>query len=267
MSLTNLAIIGQFIPLDTPIHRMDPRVKLLLSLILLVFIFVIPTMWGLGAIFVLICTGLAFARVPFMHLVRGLRPILFLIILTVVIQLFTTKGAVAVQFWGIQITYEGLWTTLFVITRLILLVSISVILTFATSPLDLTFAMESFMMPLKKIRFPASEIALMMSIALRFIPTLLEETEKIIKAQSSRGADFTSGGIISRAKSFVPVLIPLFVSAFRRAEDLADAMESRCFITGGNRSRLHVARITWLDVGVFLFVAAVMTAIILYAWA
>ncbi len=264
MSLSNLIVIGQYIPLDTFVHRMDPRVKLLISLILLVFIFLIGKMEPLLVMFLFVAMAAAFAKVPFMHMVRGLRPILFLILLTVIIQLFASTGEPLVQFWIFTITKKGLIDAAFVITRLIMLVMVSVILTFATSPLDLTFAMESFMMPLRRIGFPASEIALMMSIALRFIPTLLEETDKIIKAQTSRGADFTSGGLISRAKAFIPVLIPLFVSAFRRAEELADAMESRCFITGDVRGRLHVAKITLPDVTVFIICMLLIAGV--YAW-
>ncbi|MCE5176433.1 MAG: energy-coupling factor transporter transmembrane component T [Caldisericales bacterium] len=264
MSLANFVTIGQFVPLDTPIHRLDPRVKLLLSLILLIFIFIIGKLLPLLVLFVLAMVCAVLAKVPLMHLVRGMRPILILIVLTVVIQLFSTSGEPLLSFWGLTITKEGILVSLFVVLRLILLVSISVILTYATSPLDLTFALESFMLPLKRIGFPASEIALMMSIALRFIPTLLEETDKIIKAQTSRGADFSSGGIIARAKSFIPVLIPLFVSAFRRADELADAMESRCFITGEKRSRLHVPKLGLND-----FVAVVSCVIAMagvYVW-
>jgi len=260
-----MIILGQFIPLNTPIHRIDPRIKLGLTLILLIYIFVISKFEVLGVLFAIVIVIAFLAKIPAMHIIRGLRPIIFLILLTVLIQIFSTKGDPLISFWSITITKQGLFLAAFVVTRLILLVSISVILTFATSPLDLTFAMERFMEPLRAIGFPSSEVALMMSIALRFIPTLLEETDKIIKAQSSRGADFNTGGVIIRAKAFIPVLIPLFISAFRRAEELADAMESRCFKTGGKRSRLHLSKITIIDISIFISIILVLAG--LYVWA
>ncbi|HOO97239.1 MAG TPA: energy-coupling factor transporter transmembrane component T [Caldisericia bacterium] len=247
MAISNLIVIGQYIPGDTFIHRMDSRIKLFIAMIMLVFIFMVGTLEALLIMFGLVLLVSFVAKVPFVHLLRGLRPILFLIVLTVLIQLFVTQGEPLIEFWGLSITKEGLIYSGKIILRLITLVSVSIILTFATSPLELTFALESFMKPFKVIGFPASEVALMMSIALRFIPTLLSEADKIVKAQSSRGADFTSGGLIARAKAFVPVLIPLFVSAFRRAEELAQAMESRCFVTGGKRGRLHIAKIRPTD--------------------
>jgi len=260
-----MIILGQFIPLNTPIHRIDPRIKLGSTLILLIYIFIISKFEVLGVLFALVILIASLTRIPAIHIIRGLRPIIFLILLTVLIQIFSTKGDPLISFWSITITKQGLFLAAFVVTRLILLVSISVILTFATSPLDLTFAMERFMVPLRAIGFPSSEVALMMSIALRFIPTLLEETDKIIKAQSSRGAEFNSGGVIARSKAFIPVLIPLFISAFRRAEELADAMESRCFKTGGKRSRLHLSKITIIDIVIFISIILVLAG--LYVWA
>lgn len=265
MALSNLLVIGQYIPLSTTIHRMDPRMKLFIAMFLLVFIFMIGKMFALGILFALLIVVIVIAKVPFMHLVRGLRPILFLILLTVIIQIFVTKGEPIVEFWGISISKEGLLYASRIIIRLVSLVTVSVVLTFATSPLQLTFAMESFMYPLKWIGFPVAEVALMMSIALRFIPTLLSEADKIIKAQSSRGADFSSGGLIARARAFIPVIIPLFVSSFRRAEELAQAMESRCFITGGDRGKLHVVKVKPIDWIALSICVILVTGVYLFA--
>jgi len=265
MALSNLLVIGQYIPLPTIVHRMDPRIKLFIAMFLLVFIFMIGKMTALGILFAMLIVVIMITKVPFMHVVRGLRPILFLIALTVIIQIFVTKGEPIVEFWVISISKEGLFYAGRIVIRLISLVTVSVILTFATSPLQLTFAIESFMHPLKRIGFPVAEIALMMSIALRFIPTLLSEADKIIKAQSSRGADFSSGGLIARAKAFVPVIIPLFVSSFRRAEELAQAMESRCFITGGDRGKLHVIKLKAIDWIALLVSVLLVVAVYLFA--
>lgn len=265
MALSNMLILGQYVPLGTFIHKMDARIKMALSVIFLVYIFILPSIFAQLTMFVLTCFLVAAVKVPPLQVVRGLRPILFLIALTVVIQIFTTKGDSLISWQFINITKQGLLLASTMVLRLVSVVIISVVLTYSTSPLDLTFAMERFMMPFSKIGLPASEIALMMSIALRFVPTLLLETDKIIKAQSSRGADFATGGLITRAKSFIPVLIPLFVSAFRRADELANAMESRCFVTGAKRSRLHVMKIKTSDILAFLVCIAVMAGLYIYA--
>jgi energy-coupling factor transport system permease protein len=265
MALSNLLVLGQYVPLDTFIHRIDARIKLGLSVILLVYIFMLPNIYAQLIMLALTGVLVGFAKVPPLQILRGIRPILILLMLTVLIQLFTTKGDPLFTWQFITITKQGLLLASTIVIRLVSVVIVSVVLTFSTSPLDLTFAMERFMMPFSKIGLPASEIALMMSIALRFVPTLLSETDKIIKAQSSRGADFASGGLISRARSFIPVLIPLFVSAFRRADELANAMESRCFITGAKRTRLHLMRMTATDVVSFLVAIAIMAGLFAYA--
>ncbi len=265
MAFSNLLILGQYVPLNTFIHRMDARIKLGLSIILLIYVFLLPNIYAQLIMFVLTCIVIAVAKIPPLQVLRGLRPILILITLTVVIQIFTTKGEALVSWGSISITKEGLLLAATVVLRLVTVVIVSVILTFTTSPLDLTFAMERFMSPLAKVGFPASEIALMMSIALRFVPTLLQETDKIIKAQSSRGADFASGGLISRAKSFIPVLIPLFVSAFRRADELASAMESRCFMTGAKRTRLHQMKVKPSDILAFASAIIILAGLYVYA--
>jgi energy-coupling factor transport system permease protein len=265
MAFSNLMILGQYVPLNTFVHRIDARIKMGLAIVLLVYIFILPNIYAQLAMFLLVCVLVGMAKVPPLQVLRGLRPILILVALTVIIQIFTTKGQPILVWQFITITKEGLLLAATVVLRLISVVMISVVLTFATSPLDLTFAMERFMMPFAKIGLPASEIALMMSIALRFVPTLLSETDKIVKAQSSRGADFTTGGLIARAKSFIPVLIPLFVSAFRRADDLANAMESRCFITGAKRTRLHIMQMKASDVISFVAAILIMAGLFIYA--
>ncbi len=265
MALANLVVVGQYIPMKTFIHNMDSRIKLTIAMFFLIFIFMVGGLDVLGFLFVLVMIFAFLAKVPFMHLVRGLRPILFLILITVIIQVFVTKGDPAFELWGIVVSKQGLLYAARIVIRLVTLVSVSVVLTFSTSPLELTFAMESFMSPLRLVGFPVSEVALMMSIALRFIPTLLSEADKIVKAQSSRGADFGTGGLIARAKAFIPVIIPLFVSSFRRAEELAQAMESRCFVTGAKRGRLHVVTIKWYDWVVLFVLLVMLVALYLYA--
>lgn len=265
MAFTNMLVLGQYVPLDTFIHRMDARIKMGLAVILLIYIFILPSIYAQLAMFALTCALVFAVKVPPIQVIRGLKPILILITLTVLIQIFTTKGDPVLSWQFITITKQGLLLASTMVLRLISVVVVSVVLTFSTSPLDLTFAMERFMMPFSKIGLPASEIALMMSIALRFVPTLLSETDKIIKAQSSRGADFSSGGLIARAKSFIPVLIPLFVSAFRRADELANAMESRCFVTGAKRTRLHVMTMKTSDVLAFFACIAIMAGLFVYA--
>jgi energy-coupling factor transport system permease protein len=265
MALSNMLILGQYVPLSTFIHKMDARIKMALSVIFLVYIFILPSIYAQLAMFALTCMLVAAVKVPPLQVVRGLKPILFLIALTVIIQIFTTKGDPLLSWQFITITKQGILLASTMVLRLVSVVIVSVVLTFSTSPLDLTFAMERFMMPFSKIGLPASEIALMMSIALRFVPTLLSETDKIIKAQSSRGADFATGGLITRAKSFIPVLIPLFVSAFRRADELANAMESRCFVTGAKRTRLNVMKMKASDIVTFFVCIAVMAGLFVYA--
>ena len=240
--------LGQYYPVDSLIHRLDPRIKLILTIAFIVAVFMVHTLAGYAVIFAFVFWLSRLAKVPFRMLLRGLKPLRFIVILTFLLNLFFTPGEkVLVEFWIIRITEESLLQAVHYSLRLIFLVLGTSLLTLTTSPVSLSDAIEILLTPLKKIRFPAHELAMMMTIALRFIPTLLEETDKIMKAQMARGADFESGNLFNRARAMVPLLVPLFVSAFRRAGDLAMAMESRCYHGGEGRTRLRVLKIQHND--------------------
>ena len=231
--------IGQYYPANSKLHRLDPRVKIVCTLIYLVSLFLFNELWVY-----LIATGFLAAvikvsKVPFKFIVKGLKPIIMLLMITVLFNLFLTRtGNVVVSFWIIKLTDVGIRTAVFMAVRLIYLILGSSIMTFTTTPNALTDGIEKLLWPLQKIHVPVHEIAMMMSIALRFIPILLEETDKIMKAQIARGADLESGNIIQKAKAMIPILVPLFVSAFRRANDLAMAMEARCYRGGEGRTKM-----------------------------
>ena len=251
--MLNNITMGQYYPVDSKVHRLDPRIKLILTIVFIVIVFMAKTFLGYALILGFVWMTSRLANVPFRMLLRGLKPLRLIIILTFLLNLFFTSGETTwVEFWIIRITKEGFMQAAFYSLRLMFLVIGTSLLTLTTSPVALSDAIEILLTPLKKIHFPAHELAMMMTIALRFIPTLLEETDKIIKAQMARGADFESGNLISRAKAMVPLLVPLFVSAFRRAGDLAMAMESRCYHGGEGRTRLRVLKITrndWIACG------------------
>lgn len=231
--------IGQYYPVDSPIHRLDPRVKLAATFLFIIGIFCVDNFLGFGLAILMLALVVYKAKIPFSYLLGGLKAIFILLIFSVVMNLFLNRqGETLVSFWIITITDQGVYTAAFLGLRLILLVLGSSVMTLTTTPLELTDGIEKAMRPLKKIRVPVHEIAMMMSIALRFIPILLEETDKIMKAQQARGADFESGNILQRAKSMVPILVPLFISAFRRADDLATAMEARCYRGDVGRTRM-----------------------------
>ena len=246
--------MGQYYPVDSLVHRLDPRMKLILTILFIVAVFMSHSFVG----YILLLGFLVFAcrvsNVPFRFLLKGLRPLRMIIILTFLLNLFFTPGEdLWVSVWIIRIYREGFLQALFYSLRLAFLVAGTSLLTLTTSPIALSDGIEKLLSPLRKIHFPAHELAMMMTIALRFIPTLLEETDKIMKAQMARGADFESGNLLVRAKAMVPLLVPLFVSAFRRAGDLAMAMESRCYHGGEGRTRLRVlktARNDWIALAV-----------------
>ena len=226
--------LGQYYQTDSVIHRLDPRVKLVATLAFIVSLFIVNSFWGylIAAAFLVVMIRLS--HVPFKFMVRGMKAIVFLLVVAGVFNLFLTPGEVVVSFWKLKITKEGIKLALLMAARLCFLIIGSSIMTLTTTPNQLTDALEKLLGPLKKIH----EIAMMMSIALRFIPILLEETDKIMKAQIARGADFESGNLITRAKNLVPLLVPLFISAFRRANDLAMAMEARCYRGGEGRTKM-----------------------------
>lgn len=260
--MTNAIVLGQFVPGDSPVHRLDPRTKILamIAYIVLVFlvrampVFAVPLLFVLGALLV--------SGVPARYALSSLRPMRWLIAFMFLINLFFTQGdRVLFSWWIIRVTAEGLRQAVFISLRLILLVAGTSLLTLTTSPIALTDGLERLLKPLKRIRFPAHELAMMMTIALRFIPTLLEETERIRKAQMARGADFETGGLLARARAMVPLLVPLFVSAFRRADELAMAMESRCYHGGEGRTRMHELHYARRDLLAALLIALLLAAV------
>ena len=230
--------IGQYYQTESVIHKLDPRVKLAGTLIFLISLFLFDNVWGYLCALVFLAGVIRLSRVPFKFMVKGMRSILFLLLLTVGFNLFLTPGEVLVSFWKLRITREGLTVAGEMIARLSMLIIGSSIMTLTTTPNNLTDGIEKGLHFLTFLRVPVHEIAMMMSIALRFIPILMEETDKIMKAQIARGADFESGNLIKKAKAMVPLLVPLFISAFRRANDLAIAMESRCYRGGEGRTKM-----------------------------
>lgn len=231
--------IGQYYSANSKLHRLDPRVKIVCTFLFLISLFCFQNIWGYVIATIFLASIIRISKVPFKFIVKGLRPVIMLLMITVLFNLFLTKtGTVIFEAWVFKITDEGLRTAGFMTVRLIYLILGSSLMTFTTTPNALTDGIEKLLWPLRKIKLPVHEIAMMMSIALRFIPILLEETDKIMKAQIARGADLESGNIIQKAKAMIPILVPLFVSAFRRATDLAMAMEARCYRGGEGRTKM-----------------------------
>lgn len=232
--------LGQFFPGNSVLHRLDPRMKLVLAVLYIVIIFLAENVYCYAALLLSAFLLVVLSRLSLKVVLRGIRPILFILLFTMIINIFFTKGErVLLSFWGIDIYVEGVLRALFMALRVVVLVlGTSVFLTYTTSPIVLTDAIESLLSPLKKIKVPVHDFAMMLTIALRFIPTLVEETDKIMNAQKSRGADFASGSLVRRAKALIPILVPLFVSAFKRAEELAVAMECRCYRVDKKRTKL-----------------------------
>jgi len=246
--LTDITI-GQYVHGNSIVHILDPRIKIIITIILITSLFLIGNFWGFAIFLVFILLIIKLSQLPVKKVLKGLKPILFLVLLTVILHIFMTRGGELLFEWKfIRIESEGLYTGTFMASRILLLIMFTSLLTLTTSPLKLTDGIEYILKPLKRFGIPASEISMMMTIALRFIPTLMEEAEKIMKAQKARGADFESGNLIQRAKNLIPLLVPLFISAFRRADELALAMESRCYQGGKERTRLHVMKIKRRDV-------------------
>lgn len=240
--------LGQYFPTESKIHSLDPRVKIIMTLVFIVALFLVKDFIGFAIASLALAIVIAVSKVPFGFLVRGLKPILIIIIFTFTVNMFMIGGEVLWKWGFLHITREGLNTAVFMAIRLVLLIMGSSLLTLTTKPINLTDGIESLLKPLRLIKVPAHELAMMMTIALRFIPTLLEETDKIMKAQMARGADFESGNILNRAKSLIPLLVPLFISAFRIAQDLALAMEARCYRGGDKRTRMNAIKIGFRDV-------------------
>ena len=257
---------GQYYPADSFVHKMDPRAKTILLIAYIVLIFVVRNFYGFAVAGGLLVLTVIFSRVPVLKIIRSLRAILFIIIVTVVINLFLHRESgeiVYFEWWIFSLTSSSVKFALFMALRLILLILGSSILTLTTTPVALTDGIESLLSPLKLIRFPVHELALVMSIALRFIPTLSEETERIISAQKARGADFESGNLFSRVKALIPILIPLIISAFRRADELGDAMEARCYTGSRKRTKYKQLKLGVNDLIALLFVLAAYAGVIL----
>ena len=255
--------LGQFYPGDSLLHRMDPRTKILLTVAMIVAVFLVRGFLGYVALFLYIAAAARAAKVSLKVLAKGIKPILFIILLTFFLNVFFAAGEDVIFTWKfITISWTGVKMAVYMALRLILLVLGTQLLTLTTSPIALTDGLERLFRPLSRIGFPAHELAMMMSIALRFIPTLLEEADKIMKAQKARGADFETGTLIQRARAMLPLLVPLFVSAFRWADELALAMEARCYRGGEHRTRLKVLRFSALDGWTALSMAALIALVV-----
>lgn len=254
-------VMGQYYPAESPVHAMDPRAKILISIAFMVVLFVGNNFYAFIVMGAFASMAVAFSKVPLGLLVRGLRPIVFIMAFTLILHLFLTPGPAIFKVGPVTATWSGLIQGLFIGVRLVILIVFTSLLTLTTSPIELTDGLEDLLNPFRRIGVPAHELAMMMTIALRFIPTLLEEAERIMKAQMARGADFESGNMVKRAKSLVPLLVPLFVSAFRRADDLAMAMEARCYKGGEGRTRmreLHMALRDFVAFGLILVTTALV---------
>ncbi|WP_297519853.1 energy-coupling factor transporter transmembrane protein EcfT [uncultured Clostridium sp.] len=242
--------IGQYIPGDSFVHKLDPRTKIILTILYVINLFLVGKLYGYGFSILFLILAIVISRVPFGFIYKGLKPIFILIIITSIFNIFMIKGTPETLIWKwkfFEIYQDGIIMAVKMVLRLILLIMGTSILTLTTSPIELTDGIENLLNPLKKIKFPAHELAMMMTIALRFIPTLIDETDKIMKAQKARGADFESGNIMQKAKSLIPLLVPLFISSFRRADELAMAMEARCYRGGEGRTRMKKLKYTARD--------------------
>ena len=255
--------LGQYYATDSPVHRLDPRTKIIGALAFIVELFLVKNFIGFGVCAAALALVVIISKVPLSFILRGMKPIIFILLFTFVLNIFMIDGQVIWSWKFLHITVEGIIRACFMGIRLILLIIGSSLLTLTTKPIELTDGLEKLMWPLSKIGVPAHEIAMMMSIALRFIPTLLQETDKIMKAQQARGADFESGNILQRAKALIPILVPLFISAFHIASDLAMAMEARCYRGGKGRTRMNAIHFDGGDVCAALFVVASVVAVVL----
>jgi energy-coupling factor transport system permease protein len=252
---------GQYYPVSSFVHKMDARIKILLTIAYIVAVFLVKEFYFLGyavsvAFLLIACI---FSKIPVGKILKSLKAILFFVIFSSVLQIFfNTSGNMLVEWYFIKITDAGLYKALFITLRIMLIVMGTSLLTLTTTPVELADGIESLLSPLKIIKFPAHEFALIMSIALRYIPTLMDETDRIIKAQKARGADFESGNILKRAKALIPILVPLLIGSFRRADELADAMEARCYVGAKGRTKYKKQRITYRDLLGVIFTALVV---------
>ena len=254
--------LGQYFPGNSFVHRLDPRTKLLFLIVYIVALFTASNWISYAVMFAFLVLTIGVSTIPLKSIVRGMKPLVFVLIFTGILNIFFTTGEkILISVWVITITLEGVIRAIFMTSRILMLITGTFLLTYTTSPIALTDGLESLLSPLKKIRMPVHELSMMMCIALRFIPTLIEETDKIMAAQKARGADFETGSLIRRAKALVPILVPLFISAFRRADELATAMECRCYQGGDGRTKMKLLRYKRVDVNAFLVGAALLAGI------
>lgn len=254
--------LGQYFPGNSPVHRLDPRTKLLLLVGYIVALFTASNWVSYAVVFIFLGLTIAVSTIPVKSIVRGMKPLVLILVFTGILNIFFTTGEkVAIKFWVITVYWEGIVRAIFMMSRILMLITGTFLLTYTTSPIALTDGLESLLGPLKKLRVPVHELSMMMCIALRFIPTLIEETDKIMSAQKARGADFESGKLMQRVKALVPILVPLFISAFRRADELATAMECRCYQGGDGRTKMKVLHYQSCDFKAF-FLGIVMLVIV-----
>ncbi len=254
--------LGQFFPGNSPVHRMDPRTKLIMLIVYIVVLFSAVNWVTYGVVFLFLAITIAISKIPLKAIVRGMKPLVLILVFTGILNLFFTAGEhILVSFWVINITREGVLRAVFMVARILMLIAGTFLLTYTTSPIALTDGLESLLSPLKVLRLPVHELSMMMCIALRFIPTLIEETDKIMSAQKARGADFENGSLMERVKALIPILVPLFISAFRRADELATAMECRCYHGGEGRTKMKLLRYHRVDLCAF-GIGILLTAVV-----
>ena len=261
MALKDITL-GQYFPGNSLLHRFDPRSKILFTVLFIAAIFLCKGLVSYGITLLILLMMIGISKVQPRVFLKGMKPVVFIVVCTAILNLFYTSGTVLWS-WGIlKITEEGIWKAGFMVLRILMLIACTLLLTYTTSPILLTDGLEKLLRPLKKLHFPVHELSMMMSIALRFIPTLIEETDKIMSAQKARGADFDSGNLIQKAKALIPILIPLFISSFRRAEELAIAMECRCYHGDEGRTSLRQLRYAGRDYGLIVFSIALCAGIV-----
>lgn len=261
MALKDITL-GQYFPGNSLLHRFDPRSKILFTVLFIAAIFLCKGLVSYGITLLILLIMIGISKVQLRVFLKGMKPVVFIVVCTAILNLFYTSGTVLWS-WGIlKITEEGIWKAGFMVLRILMLIACTLLLTYTTSPILLTDGLEKLLRPLKKLNFPVHELSMMMSIALRFIPTLIQETDKIISAQKARGADFDSGNLIQKAKALIPILIPLFISSFRRAEELAIAMECRCYHGDEGRTSLRQLRYAGRDYGLIVFSIALCAGIV-----
>ena len=255
--------LGQYFPGNSPVHRLDPRTKIIMLIAYIVALFTAANWVSYAIVFLFLVVAIAISTIPLKSIFRGMKPLVMILVFTGVLNIFFTTGEdVLIKFWVITIYWEGIIRAVFMMLRILMLITGTFLLTYTTSPIALTDGLESLLSPLKVLRFPVHELAMMMCIALRFIPTLIEETDKIMSAQKARGADFESGNLIQRVKALIPILVPLFISAFRRADELATAMECRCYHGGDGRTKMKLLRYKLLDMKTYFVGLALLAGVI-----